>query len=150
MKLETKHFAPTDFTAEVIHGHGSFVIGAKFQGVKTLCPAVGVNMQSGDLFASVIAKNTFTEFTGHGLYKVSDDIKVAASFQQGGKATGAWAIGGAASINKELSAKAKVESNKTVSVAFKKDLAKGVALLGGINCGFDGSGMKYGAKLNIE
>jgi len=150
VKLETKHSAPTDFTAECVHGHGSAVIGAQFKGTTNLCPAVGVSFQQGDIFASVIAKNMFSEFTAHGLYKVSKDIKVAATYQQGGKTSGSWAIGGAASINKDLTAKAKVESTNKVSIAIKKDLVKGVTFLGGVNCGFDGSGMVYGAKINIE
>jgi len=150
LKFETKHTAPTDFTAEVLHCHGPAVLGARFQGTTNLCPAVGASFQFGDMFASVVAKNMFSEFTCHAFYKATDDIKVAASFQQGGKTNGAWAVGGAYAIRKDLSAKAKVESNNTVSVAVKTDLAKGLSLLAGVNSGFDGSGMKYGAKLNIE
>jgi len=150
VKFDTKHSDPTDFVAELMHATGPVVIGAKFNGMKNLCPSAGVSMTSGDIFASIIAKNVFSEFTGHAHYKVSNDIKVAATYQQGGKTSGAWAVGGAYAVNKELSAKAKVESNNTVSLAFKKDLAKGTTLFGGVNCGFDGSDLKYGAKLSIE
>jgi len=150
LKFETKHSAPTDFTAEVLHCHGPAILGVKFQGMTNLCPNTGASFQFGDMFAAIVAKNTFSEFTGHAFYKATDDIKVAASYQQGGKTNGAWAVGGAYAIRKDLSAKAKVESNNTVSVAVKTDLAKGLSLLAGVNSGFDGSGMKYGAKLNIE
>jgi hypothetical protein len=150
LKLETKHFNPADFTAECLYGIGSSVIGVKMNGMKNPIPDVGANFQSGDMFASVLAKNQLAEFTGHGYYKVSADIKVAATYQHGGKNSGTWTVGGAAAINKETSAKAKFESNTTVSVGFKRDLAAGTTLLGGMNYNVSSGAMGYGAKLNIE
>jgi len=160
LKLDTKHFSPTDFTAEALYGVGSCVIGIKQAGLKSLIPSVGVNFQSGDMFASIIVKNELQVFSGHGFYKVSDDIKLAASYQQGGKDSGNFAVGAAATINKETTARAKFESTKgqgKVSVAFKRDLAKGTCcglagttVLGGVSYDVSSGGFGYGAKLNIE
>jgi len=152
VKVETKPAAaaPADITAEVLYGIGPAVIGAKLETLSNLVPSVGVNFAQGDMFASVIAKNQFSEFTCHGHYTVSSDIKVAATFQQGGKTSGAWAAGGAYSISKEMSAKAKFDSNNALSVAFKRDLAQGTTLFGGVSYNVNSGAMGYGAKLNIE
>jgi len=148
VKFETKNFSTTDFTAECLYGAPfGAVIGANFKGANI--PSIGLNYQSGPIFASVFAKNAFSEFTTHGHYKVSNDINVAATFQQGGKTSGSWSIGGAAALG-EITAKAKLESSMTLSLAFKKDLAKGTTFFGGLNYNLNSNDMGYGAKVSIE
>jgi hypothetical protein len=154
LKFDTDHFKPTKkFTVEALYGIGSVVIGVKQSGMKSLIPNVGVNFQSGDIFASVLAKSELSEFTGHGFYKVSNDIKVATTytrkFDKDGD-TSTWAVGAAATINKETSAKAKFESSKVLSVALKRDLAKGTTVIGGVNYNIGSGAFGYGAKLSIE
>jgi len=158
VKIETKNFSTTDFNAEVIYGGiGAAVIGAKFNGPNV--PAVGVSYAFGDIFTSVIAKNTFSEFTIHTCTKVnSSDAskvpfcklhKVAATYQHGGKTNGNWSVGGSAAVG-DITAKVKVDQDMTASVAFKKDLAKDTTLFGGVNYNINSSAMGYGAKVNIE
>jgi len=149
-KLEMKHSAPTDFTCELLHVTGPVAIGAKLNGLSNPVPTMGASVQQGDFFASLIAKNTFSEFTGHGHYKVSNDIKVAATYQHGGKTNGNWAVGGSAAVSKEITAKAKFASDNTLSVAFKKALAKGTTFIGGVSYGVNDGKIGYGAKLSIE
>jgi hypothetical protein len=149
IKFDTKHSAPQDFTLELVRGVGPAVVGAKLSGLTTLCPDVGASYTHGDFFASVIAKNQFKEFTTHGLYTASKDIKVAATYQQGGKKSGAWTVGGTTVLPMDLSAKAKFDGS-LVSVALKKDLAKGTKLFGGVSYNVSGGDITYGAKLAIE
>jgi len=150
VKFETNQSAPADFTAELMRGMGSSVIGAKLNGMSSFCPAMAVNYQSGDFFASVIAKNQFKEFTLHGLYSASADIKVAASFQQGGKTSGSWAVGGSAALATDLSGKAKFDSSNVISTTLKKDLAQGTKVFAGMSYSLNDGKIGYGAKLSIE
>jgi len=148
VKLDIKHFAPTDFTLECLHATGPVVVGAKLNGLGV--PNMGASFLSGDFFASILAKNTFSEFTGHGHYKVSNDMKVAATYQHGGKTTGSWAVGGSAAVGADTVAKAKFESNNTLSLAVKRSLAKGATLFAGLSYGLNNGQVGYGAKLAIE
>jgi len=148
VKIETKHDDPTNFTLEASHSAGSAVLAAQLNGLATL-PNVGANYTAGDLFAAVVAKGQFSEFNVHAVYQATAEAKVAATYQHGGKKSGDWAVGAAYQVSKELSAKAKVESNQTASVAFKKALAKGTTLFGGVSYAMDGK-LTYGAKLQIE
>jgi hypothetical protein len=149
VKIETKHDDPTNFTLEAAHSTGAAVLAAQLNGLTTLCPNVGANFTAGDLFAAVVAKGQFTEFNVHAAYQATSEAKVAATYQHGGKKSGDWAVGAAYQLSKDLSAKAKFESNQTASVAFKKALAKGTTLFGGVSYAMSGK-ITYGAKLQIE
>lgn len=133
--------------AEVLHGLGAGVIGAKID--KSLCPDVSASIESGDLIASLALKNKFSEFTGHAHYKVSDDIKVAATFDVGGKKSGQWAVAASHKYG-DIHSKAKFTHDFTASAAFKKDLAKGTTFHAGVGYNINSSNMEYGFKLNIE
>jgi len=149
LKFETSHFTPTDFTLEILHGIGPCVLGAQLKGMASLFPSVGVNYQEGDFFASIIAKEQFAEITAHGLYTASKDIKLAATYQYGGKKSGAYCVGGSLALGKDLAAKAKFDGDK-VSLALKKDLAKGSKLFCGVAYDMAKGDFNYGAKLSIE
>jgi len=149
LKFETSHFEPTKFTLEALHGIGPCVLGAQLKGMASLFPSVGVNYQEGDFFASIIAKEQFSEITAHGLYTASKDIKLAATYQYGGKKSGAYCVGGSLALGKDLAAKAKFDGDK-VSVALKKDLAKGSKLFCGFAYEMSKGDFNYGAKLSIE
>lgn len=153
LKLETKHSCPTNFTLEAAHklsGFPAVVVARTPDGVGNFCPDVGVNYQAGDLFASLIAKGQFTEFTAHALYQATKDAKVAATYQHGGKANGAYAVGAAFEVSKELSAKAKFESSQTFSLGIKNQIAKGTTFFGGVSYGLKDGSLTYGSKLQIE
>jgi hypothetical protein len=150
LKFETSYAAPTNFTLEALHGRGSAVIGAQLVGTSSPCPSMGASYTHGDIFASVIAKNKFSEFTVHGLYSMdASKIKLACSYQQGGKKSGQWAVGGSAGLGSDMTAKAKFDGTN-VSATLKKDLAKGTKLFGGLAYNLQDGNMTTGAKLSIE
>lgn len=150
LKFETAQKDPAKFSLEVLRGVGPAVVGAQLkEGAANPCPSVGVNYTHGDLFASCFAKNKFTEFTLHGLYNASKDLKVAATYQVGGKKNGSYGVGASTSLAKDLSAKAKFQDG-TVSVTVKKELAPKTNLFVGASCNTGFGDIKYGAKLSIE
>lgn len=149
LKLETKHHDPTNFVFEASRSAGPAVIAAQFNGMSNLCPNVGVNYTAGDVFAAVVAKSQFTEFNVHALYQATAEAKLGATYQHGGKKSGDWTIGAAYQVSRDLSAKAKFDSNQTASLAFKKEFAKGTTLFGGVSYAMSGK-VTYGAKLQIE
>jgi hypothetical protein len=149
LKFHTKHTGIHDFILEFVGSAGPAVVGGKVEHKTTYVPEIGASYTHGDFFASLIAKNQFKEFTAHGCYTASKDIKVAASYQQGGKKSGAWTVGGTAALPMDLSAKAKFDGS-VVSVAVKKDLAKGTKLFAGMSYNLSGEPLTFGAKLAIE
>jgi len=149
LKFETSHFEPATFTAEVLYGTGPAVVGAQLKG-NGFVPAVGVSYTQGDIFASVLAKNKFQEFTLHGLYNAPANAKVAATYQQGGKDSGSWSVGCAAKATSDTNVKAKFDSKQVVSISLKKELAPKTNLFAGLSYNTTTAAMTYGAKLTIE
>jgi len=151
VKFETSHSAPTDFTVECLHARGSAVVGAQLKGTKNLCPSVAASYQHGDIFASVVAKEKFSEFTAHALYSLNaNNAKLVATYQHGGKTSGSWTVGGSAGgLPMDMSAKAKFDGS-LVSMTVKKDLAKGTKLFCGLGYNLGDGNMTTGAKLSIE
>jgi len=162
VKFETKLTKPTNFmnfTGECLYGVGPIVIGAKFKRDKI--PDVGVNFAQGNLFASIMAKKTWTEgklmsgqseihvYHGHLLYNVTPDIALVAT----GTNQGAWTVGGSAKICKSfcdsgISAKAKIDNEMVASVSFKMNPVKGTtATLGG---SYGEKEQTIGVKLALE
>jgi len=148
-KIETSHFAPTAFTLETLHGMGKCVFGFQLKGLASVCPSVGVNYQEGPFFVSLIAKEQFSEVTAHGLYTASKDLKLAATYQNGGKKSGAYSVGGSLALGKDVAAKAKFDGAK-VSMALNTQFAKGAKLFCGIAYETTKGDFSYGAKLSIE
>lgn len=133
---------------EVLRSMCGAVIGAKVDAT-TLCPDVSASYEHGDLTASILCKAKFSEFTPYVHYKVSDDLKVAGTFDFGGKKSGAWAFA-ATHKHGDINTKAKLTSDMTACVAVKKDLAKGTTFHGGVGYNINSSAMTYGMKVNIE
>jgi len=145
VKVESKNFSAAKYNLEVLHGLGDAVFGAKLD-QDTLCPNVGVNYQSGPFFVSVFAKKQFSAFTLHKHYKVSDDIKVAATYDF---PKNSWSVGGSFNLG-DITAKAKVNEAQLVSAAFKTDLAKGLSLNAGGSYNIASGAYGFGAKVSIE
>jgi hypothetical protein len=142
-----------DFNLECLYGIGGAVVGAKFKGLNP--PDVGVNFAKGDMFGSVIAKSTFSEFVGHCAYTVNKDIKVAGTYTQGGKSSGAWTVGGQTKIGADITAKAKLGCKTLaepdfLSFGVKKPLVQGLVLTAGGQHAFKDGKTTYGLKLNVE
>jgi len=153
VKVETKASNMADISAELMHAHDfgscAAVLGARLENTSNLCPSAGVNITCGDLFASVVAKNQFSEFTLHKHYKVSSDMQAAATYQHGGKNNGNWAVAAQAKVL-DGTAKAKFESSNNLSLSFKRDLAKGTTFVGGMKFNVSNSNMTFGAKVSVE
>jgi hypothetical protein len=154
IKAETKNFSPDEAQVEILRGVGDAVVGAKWNVKKTgMIPAVGVNYTAGPLFVSLFAAETFSVFIPHVHYKVSDDIKVAATVEFNQTNNKFSASAGADFKVAGVASKAKCDFKdaKTIlSCAFKKDLAKGLTLNAGGTYGIDSGALGYGAKLSIE
>jgi len=153
VKVETKQSNFADISAECLHGHSfgdvASVIGLRLENTKNLCPSTAISIKTGDIFASIVAKNTFSEFTLHKHYKVSSDMEVAATYQHGGKSNGNWAAAASAKVS-DGTAKVKFESSQNLSATYKKELAKGTSLLCGGKFNIGSGDMAFGAKLNVE
>lgn len=134
--------------AECLRSVGPAVVGAKLD-AKSACPDVGAMMEQGPITGSIIAKNKFSEFSGAAVYKVSGDTKVACNVEVGGKKNGQWAFAGTHKVA-DVSTKFKLNWDMTLSGAFKKDLAKGTNLVGGVSYNINSQETCYGFKLNIE
>jgi len=152
IKVEARPLAGADmikdFNAECMYGIGALVIGAKFKGLNI--PDVAMNFTSGKIFASTLAKSQFTEFIGHCHYTVSNDIKVAATYQLGGKANGTFTVGGQAKVGEKILAKAKFGSDQSLSFGMKTDIVKGMVLTAGGKHSIEGGKTTYGLKLAVE
>jgi hypothetical protein len=156
-KFEAKPLAGkdmlTDFSVECLYGHKTAVFGAKFKGANI--PDLGVNINHGDIFASILAKKGATllspTLTGHLCYKVSDTMKVAGTCDS---KKGSWQVGGQAKVAAEITAKAKLESTmanvEAVSFGIKKDIVKGLVLTAGGKYTLSDGKTTYGAKLVAE
>jgi len=144
----------SNVTGEALAKFGSAVVGLKFAGLNV--PAFGASFTHGVFFASLLAKEEFKEFTAHGFYKISDQLKMGCSYQMGGKKSGAFAVGIDTSAIKGLTLKAKVESTiadpsaATVSASTKKELVKGMTAIAGVSYGLKSNAQSIGMKLSIE
>jgi hypothetical protein len=147
IKIETKPMKVQEVTAEGLYGIGALVIGAKFSPEKKV--DVGCNITQGQMFGSVVAKNNFSEYTGHGFYKVSDDIKVAGTYTYGGKDNGSWSLGGQAKVGTDITAKAKIAKGNVLSFGLKKSIVQGMTVIAG-GCYTPGKATTYGVKMSIE
>jgi len=154
VKFETKPYKLADFgTLECLYGTGSTIVGAKFTGLKI--PDVGVSFASGPFFGALVAKKELSEFTKHVYYKVSDDVKVVVSGTASTKSIDKWAVGGimaGGQLGKigVSEARAKLESGMKLSAGMKKELAKGLTVVGGGCYDISSGGFTYGVKMNVE
>lgn len=84
IKAEVKPLDLKKFSAEVTRSVGDLAtVGVKFGGAGV--PDVGLNLTKGPAFAAVTAGAGFSVFNVYGMYTVNDKLKVAATFEQGGK-----------------------------------------------------------------
>lgn len=148
VKFETKATAPDKFTFDGLYGVGPSVIGAAFAG--PTFPTIGANFAKGDIFGSVIAKNSCSEFTLHGSYTIKPGFTVAKTYQHGGKNSGTWAIGASYKVDDTLTVRKKLESTMKASFAFKKEVVKGFSVNGGACYDINSKETSFGCKVSIE
>jgi len=146
IKMETKPTNPGDFTAEVTtQAVKGATLGVKFSMANITAPDVGVRYSSGPMFAALMAKDQFSTFSVFGYYKPCDPVKIASSYEIGGKKSGAAVVAVEYVMDKSTKLKAKVNQDMAVNVAVKRDICKGFTLSAGID-----SKMAYGFQLSIE
>merc|ERR1712070_620179 len=134
IKAEIKPLDLKKFSAEVTRSVGDLAtVGVKFGGAGV--PDVGLNVAKGPAFAAVTAGSGFTVFNVYGLYTVNDKLKVAATFEQGGKKSGAFTAGCSFALQKGTSLKAKVDQDSEASLTLKHEISKGVTILTGAGYG---------------
>jgi len=151
VKFDTKVTKPQDFTCEVTRAAGMATLGAKF-GMKTvLCPDVGLRIQNGPYFCSLMAKDKLSTVVAHGFFKASSELKCAATADLMGKKSGDFTVGLAYDLMKGTKLKAKLNyTNMAVSCAVKHELRKGFTILcGGMYDSIKNS-HSYGLQLSIE
>jgi len=154
IKAEFKATNPADYTAEAGYAVGG---GASLsvKSSKASVADVGAQYVNGPFTCSATSKQSFQAFTFHGLYKANDDLKVAATYDFGGKTNGAFAAGLGYNAAPGTSVKAKVTgvngADLAVSAGVKKELAKGATVTAGAKFPFDSAkGWTYGVQFNIE
>jgi len=149
IKAEIKPLNPKKFSAEVTRSVGDLAtVGVNFKGAGV--PDVGLNVTKGPVFAAVTAGSAFSVFNVYGLYSVNDKIKVAATFEQGGKKSGAFSAGGSFSVQKGTSLKAKVDHEQNASLTLKHEISKGVTILAGAGYGLQKGNLSYGLQVSVE
>jgi hypothetical protein len=145
LKLDSKALKPQDFTGEVTHTRGIVTGGAKFTS-KGGAPDMGIRMLSGPFFCALLAKDKFSTYNASVFYKANPDVKLAATYQHGGKANGSCTLG----LAYKGLAKVKVTQDQVVSCSVKHSLAKGFTLLGGMSFNVKKGSQTYGLQLSIE
>lgn len=148
-KGEFKPLNPKKFSAEVTRTVAEVAtVGVKFGG--SGAPDVGVNVTKGPVFAAVTAAEGFKTFNISGSYTVNDKITAAATFQQGGKTSGAWTAGGAFALQKGTSIKSKIDNQQVASVSLKHEISKGVSILAGVSYDVKKGSSSHGFKISVE
>jgi len=153
IKAEFKATDPADYTAEAGYAVGG---GATVSVKSTKASVVDVGAQyvNGPFTCSATAKQSFQAFTFHGLFKANADLKLAATYDFGGKTNGAFAAGLGYNACPGTSVKAKVtgvNAPEALSAGVKHELAKGATVTAGAKVPFDtAKGWTYGIQFNIE
>jgi hypothetical protein len=150
VKAETKALSPGSFAAEASYATGAVTLGMKCTAATLTCPDVGVRMLSGPYFGSICAREKLSVYSVHGLYKLSDELKCAATYEHGGKKGGAFSLGVAYDVKTGTKVKAKIQQDQSVSCSVKHELCKGFTLLGGAKLNLSSGDASYGLQLSVE
>lgn len=150
IKFETKPLNPQDFNLEVMRQQGPAMFGLKCSAKDLASPDLGVRFQQGPMFASLFVKEKFSAFTAHGFYKVSDVLKVAGTYQHGGKQNGSFTGGMLYDVMKGTALRAKVDNTSTVHVGVKHELQKGFSVVLGAKYAAANGNITPGLQISIE
>lgn len=118
--------------------------------------SVGVNYATGPAFCSLILQESFASKTFHSFYKVNGDLKVAGTYNLGGKKTdGQWAAGLAWNVCDGTAFKGKIagtnSANMCLSTSIKQTLAKGLTMTASTNVPLsDDKAMTWGLQFSAE
>mmetsp|Transcript_174 Transcript_174/g.398 ORF Transcript_174/g.398 Transcript_174/m.398 type:complete len:277 (-) Transcript_174:85-915(-) len=150
VKLETKPMKPQDTVCEVTRAVGIATCGVKFDKDNISKPDLGLRLQQGPFFCSLLAKGKLSTVTAHGFYKASSELKCAATCDLLGKKQGAFTCGLAYDVMKGTKLKAKLNNDMAVSFSVKHELRKGFTVLCGGMVDTKKGSHTYGVQLSIE
>jgi len=146
IKLESKQ--DLNFAFEATRSIDCATLGVKCGQANLTAPDLGAKVAYGPVIASILAKDKFSVFSAGACYKASNDLKVAATFEQS-KAP-KWALGVVYNLQKGTTLKAKVQQDTSVSCGVKHELVKGFTLLAGGKYDTAGNKHTYGLQVSIE
>jgi len=148
VKMEHKLVKPMDFTGEVTYACPVAVCGMKFTSAVLSggLPDFGVRMFKGPMFASIMAKEKLSVYTAHCMYQATPEVKLAATYQHGGKGSGS----GSLAISCKGLYKVKVSQDQTVCCSVKHSVTKGFTVLAGAKYGVAKGDLSYGLQLSVE
>merc|ERR1712151_1476308 len=135
IQLDTKLTNPADCAVELTTSAlKNFTFGAKMSPKSDKLPNLGLHFAEGNLFFALVASGNLQNIKAHKMFKVNDDLKLAATTEKSLKDKGppkftAGLLFNLAAFDTKL--KAKVSQDMTVCVSAKKPLAKGFTLLAG-------------------
>jgi len=113
-------------------------------------PDIGVRFEKGALFGSLYAKEKFGAYTAHCFYKVTNELKCAATVDMGGKKSGNFSVGASYEIKKGTTLKAKVLQDQSVHCSLKHAISKGFTCIAGGKYDIKKGSYTYGLQLSIE
>jgi len=148
VKFECKATNPQDFTSEATYTKDIATVGLKMNSsiLKGGAPELGIRLLSGPFFCALLAKDKFSTYDASAFYKANTDFKCAATYQHGGKASGAFTLG----LAYKGIGKVKVDQKQTVSVSVKHSVSKGFTLLGGASYNLQKGSPSCGLQISIE
>jgi len=145
--VDTKIADPQAITCEVTRTQGMATLGLKYAGKGS--PDLAAGFTSGPAFLGAVAKESFSAFTFAAHYKASPEIRCAANYSYGGKASGNFSLGATYSGIKGVIAKAKVQQDMSVSCSLKYTAIKAFTPLVGLK--YDQKkGVGFGLQLSVE
>jgi hypothetical protein len=151
IKFETIAMNPADFSCEATRSQGpGLTFGLKCTAATLTAPDLGVRYQQGPLFCSLLAKETFSVYTAHLHYKASEDLKLAATYEHGGKKNGAFTAGLLYQAAKGTAVKSKFQHDGSIHLGVKREMSKGFNVLCGCKIDTKASQHTYGLQLSIE
>jgi hypothetical protein len=147
VKVDAPLSKPDSFSLEATRNVPHGMVGLKCGMANFSAPDVGFRFQSGPVFGSLLVTKKFSCFTAHAFYKVSDEVKVAATCVQDKDIKGTAGL--EYKLTKETTLKAKLQHDQTVSASVQHAVKKGFTVNAGGKFGADGK-MSYGVSLSIE
>merc|ERR1712137_646432 len=108
-------------------------------------PDIGFRFSSGPIFGSLLVTKKLSCFTAHAMYKISNELKLAATCAQEKNMQGAAGI--EYKLSNDTTLKAKVQHNQTISASVQHKVQKGFTVNAGGKYGSDGK-LSYGLSLS--
>jgi len=150
LKFETKATNPQAFTFEATRQQGPAMLGIKCGMANLQAPDVGARFTQGPLFVSLLAQEKFSAVTAHTFYKLNNQLKLAATYQHGGKKNGNFSAGIAYDLGSGINVKVKAMQDTSINASVKYELSKGLTLVGGGAYNPNGGKFDYGLQVSIE